>query len=226
MRILTWNLFHGRAVPAAGRNLIDEFSRLIAGWDWEIALLQEVPPWWGPRLAAAAEADQRVALTSRNAGLIVRRVLAEWRPDMMKSNGGGANAILVRGKIAGYRSMRLRAWPERRVAQLATLDSGMCVANLHASTRVELAEAELRELWQQALEWAGGAPLIVGGDLNLRGPAAPQEDIVQIASLGVDHLFARGLEPVGAAQLLDRHVTVAGRRVELSDHTPLLAETR
>ena len=46
MRILTWNLYHGRAQPPAGRDLLAEFSAMLAGWDWDVALLQEVPPWW------------------------------------------------------------------------------------------------------------------------------------------------------------------------------------
>ncbi len=50
MRVLTWNLMHGRAVPPAGRELFDEFALALAGWEWEVALLQEVPPWWPARL--------------------------------------------------------------------------------------------------------------------------------------------------------------------------------
>ena len=46
VRVLTWNLFHGRAVPPAGRELFDEFATALAGWEWDVALLQEVPPWW------------------------------------------------------------------------------------------------------------------------------------------------------------------------------------
>jgi hypothetical protein len=49
---------------------------------------------------------------------------------------------------------------------------------------------------------------------------------VHLASRDVDHLLSRGLEPVGDAKLLDRHVTVDGRPVELSDHVPLLADAR
>lgn len=226
MRILTWNLFHGRAVPGAGRDLLEEFSRQLTAWDWDVALLQEVPPWWPSRLAAAARAEQRTALTSRNSALPLRRLLAEWRPDMMKSNGGGANAMLVRGKVSAYRRLRLRAWPERRVGQLARLDSGICVANLHGSVRVELAEVELRRLWDEALAWAGSGPLVLGGDLNLRNPTAPRADVVHLASRDVDHLFARGLQAAGDAQLLPRDVTVDGREVALSDHVPLLAEAR
>jgi endonuclease/exonuclease/phosphatase family metal-dependent hydrolase len=226
LRVLTWNLFHGRAVPATGRYLEDDFSRLIAGWDWAVALLQEVPPWWPPRLAVAAVADQRSARTSRNIGLALRRRLAERWPEAMKSNGGGANAILARGEIVEHRALRLRVWPERRVAQFVRLDSGLCVANLHASARVELAEAELRQLWDRALAWAGGDPLILGGDLNLRAPVSPEEDIAHLASRDVDHLFARGLHSAGPPERLDRHVPIDGRMLELSDHVPLLATAR
>jgi endonuclease/exonuclease/phosphatase family metal-dependent hydrolase len=225
LRILTWNLFHGRAVPAAGCDLAEEFAALIAAWEWEVALLQEVPPWWPPRLARAAEADQRTALTSRNAGLALRRALAERWPEEIKSNGGGSNAILARPPIVEHRTLRLRAWPERRVAQLARLGDGTCVVNFHASARIELAEAELERLWERALEWAVDALLIVGGDLNLRSPVAPPH-IAHIARRDVDHIFARGVEPCSDAQLLDRHVTVGEQRVELSDHVPLLASAR
>src|SRR5213596_811973 len=109
MRVLTWNLYHGRAVPPAGRPLDAEFTRAIAGWDWDVALLQEVPPWWPPELARAAGAEARTALTSRNFGLWLRRPIAQRRPDVIKSNGGGANAILVRGAgVEAHRIRRLR----------------------------------------------------------------------------------------------------------------------
>src|SRR4051794_20126213 len=116
LRVLTWNLYHGRAVPPAGRDLRDAFAAALAGWAWDVAVLQEVPPWWPRALAAAARADWRQALTSRNLGSPLRRRLAEQRPDVLKSGGGGANAILVRRPyaIAEHRTAFLRLWPERR----------------------------------------------------------------------------------------------------------------
>jgi hypothetical protein len=89
MLVLSWNLFHGRAQPAAGRPLAAEFSRALAGWDWDVALLQEVPPWWPPALAAEAGADQRTVLTSRNQLLPLRRAIASRAPDLLRSIGGG-----------------------------------------------------------------------------------------------------------------------------------------
>jgi len=97
VRVLTWNLFHGRSVPETPRSLLREFAEALAGWSWDVALLQEVPPWWPPELGRAARASARSALTSRNLGLPARRALAARRPDLLKSNGGGANAVLVRG---------------------------------------------------------------------------------------------------------------------------------
>jgi endonuclease/exonuclease/phosphatase family metal-dependent hydrolase len=226
VRVLTWNLFHGRSQPPAGRGLLAQFAQLLASWEWDVALLQEVPPWWPPALARAARAEQRTALTSRNSLLPVRRVLASRWPDLMKSNGGGANAILSRGPLADYLRVRLRAWPERRVAQVARVAGGPCVANYHGSTRVELAEQELARLWQLALACAREATLVLGGDLNLRDPAAAG-GARHVARRDVDHVFVLGPAETVAARVLDRRATApGGSRVELSDHPPLLVELR
>ncbi|MBV9605889.1 MAG: hypothetical protein JO027_12300, partial [Solirubrobacterales bacterium] len=101
LRVLTWNLLHGRSVPGAGRDLFEEFCAALASWEWDVALLQEVPPWWPPALGARLGADQRFVLTSRNGLLPVRRAIAVRWPDLIKSNGGGANAILARADAVG-----------------------------------------------------------------------------------------------------------------------------
>jgi hypothetical protein len=106
VRVLIWNLFHGRAVPPAGRPLLAEYATTIAGWEWDVALLQEVPPWWPPMLAAEAGAEHRTELTSRNSLLSVRRAIASRAPDLLKANGGGANAILARAPCVGRGARR------------------------------------------------------------------------------------------------------------------------
>jgi endonuclease/exonuclease/phosphatase family metal-dependent hydrolase len=224
VRVLTWNLYHGRSQPPAGIDLLGAFSARLSAWEWDVALLQEVPPWWPPLLARAAAAEQRLALTSRNAALVARAALARRWPDALKSNGGGCNAILAREPIVAHTRRRLRTWPERRVAQLARLADGVCVVNFHASARVGLARSELARLEDCALAFAGDAPLVLGGDLNLRAADLRLDSFEHVAERDVDHIFARRLEPVAPAQRLARGASLADRHVELSDHVPLLVD--
>lgn len=219
MRVLTWNLFHGRAVPDRPRSLLAEFAAALAGWGWDVALLQEVPPWWPPELGRACGASARTALTSRNLLLPVRRLVADRRPDLIKSNGGGANAILVRApaRILEHRRRTLRVLPERRVVHAVRLGDGTWVGNLHAQVHSERrAQADLALAARTVLGWAGGAPVVLGGDTNSRRPALP--GLVVAGGHGVDHVAARGLVPAGRARTLPR----AG----LSDHAPVLVELR
>ncbi len=210
--VLTWNLFHGRAVPSAGRSLIDEFAEALAGWAWDVALLQEVPPWWAPEVARRAQAEHVMALTSRNALLPVRRRLAEQWPDAIRSNGGGANVILSRAGVRDSRSRRLRQWPERRVVHALRLPSGAWVANLHGSAHREArAWADLAGAERAVLGWAGSQAIVLGGDLNLRAPRL--QGFVHVAGHSVDHLLARGLVAAAAPEQLVRG--------GLSDHLPL-----
>jgi len=115
LRVLTWNLLHGRSVPPAGRDLFGEFADALAGWDWDVALLQETPPWWPPMLVARLGGDQRLALTSRNALLPVRRAIAIRHPDLIKSNGGvtlaASQKITSLDGAAAPPRMTVQKWP-------------------------------------------------------------------------------------------------------------------
>jgi endonuclease/exonuclease/phosphatase family metal-dependent hydrolase len=221
LRILTWNLFHGRSVPDTPRSLLPEFTERLAGYEWDVALLQEVPPWWPGPLARAARASMRMTLTSRNLLLPVRRVLAERRPDLVKSWGGGANAILVRGQpIAEHRIRPLRLLPERRVAHGVRLGDGTWVTNLHAQAHREAhAMADLELAAETTLAWAGGAPVVLGGDLNLKDtPAVPGFE--HLAGHYVDHILGRGVRAVDEGRALHRARSGPGL-LTLSDHTPV-----
>jgi len=214
MRVLSWNLFHGRAVPGAGHDLRAEFAGALARWEWDVALLQEVPPWWPPALARACDADARSVLTSRNALLAARRFAAERRPDVIKSGGGGANAILVRGgAIADHRRLLLRRWPERRVCHAVALHDGSWCANLHAQVRPpERAQADIVRAAAAALAWARGGPTVLGGDFNVRRPSVPEFE--WLGGNGVDHVLGHDVT-AGAPAELPEH----GR---LSDHAPVI----
>ena len=214
LRVLTWNLFHGRSKPETRRSLLPEFSAMLAGWEWDVALLQEVPPWWPEPLARASGASMRMALTSRNLLPPLQRLIADRRPDLLKSGAGGSNAILVRGRaIREHRIRRLRLLPERRVAHGVLLDDGWWVTNLHAQAHLEArAQADLDLAADATTLWAAGAPTVLGGDLNLRG-APTAFGFAHLAGHFVDHVLGRGLTVVEAGRTLDRGT--------LSDHAPV-----
>jgi len=216
LRVLTWNLMHGRSLPGAGRDLFDDFADAIEAWEWDVALLQEAPPWWPAPLAQRTGAQPLSVLTSRNFGRPLRQALAVRWPDLMRSGGGGANAILVRGReVLEHRRLRLTWWPERRWMHAVRLAAGCgWVGNLHATAHHERrARDEARAAEAALLDWAAGEPVVLGGDFNVRGLGL--EQLVPVASLDVDYVFAAaGWRAGGSA--------VVPERGTLSDHAPLV----
>jgi endonuclease/exonuclease/phosphatase family metal-dependent hydrolase len=204
MRVLSWNLYHGRDFPPdpalftlrsrllrtkernathvqVNRPLFDEFARLLDDLDWEVALLQEAPPRWFRRLGERTRSNGVRVLTSRNVFPPLQGLLADWNPDLIASWEGGTNQILVRspGRIAEHRRLTLTRRPERRRMHWARLELQdtvrVCVANLHASAGLPLqAAAEVVAAAEVAVEWSAGDPLVFGGDLNLRPGGDPE----------------------------------------------------
>ncbi len=217
LRVLTWNLLHGRSVPPSGRDLFDEFGTALGDWEWDVALLQEVPPWWPAALAQRLAAEYRTALTSRNALPGLRRALARRWPDVIKSQGGGANAILARrDRIVSHHVQQLTRTPERRVAHGVLLGCGVWAVNLHATAHdTPAAERDGQAAAEAAREWARGDPIVLGGDFNLRDPRWP--GFTGVAGHDVDHLFIAGaLEARGGTKIVDRGT--------LSDHAPVAVD--
>ena len=89
MRVLSWNLYHGRDFPPdkalftlrsrllrvternathvqVNRSLFREFSGWLAEHEWDVALLQEAPPLWFRGFARRTGASGARAFTSRN----------------------------------------------------------------------------------------------------------------------------------------------------------------
>jgi endonuclease/exonuclease/phosphatase family metal-dependent hydrolase len=206
-----------------------------------VALLQEAPPRWFRPLAGALRASGALALTSRNLVPVLQRRLADWNPDLLASWEGGSNQLLVRGgRLLDVRRMTLASVPERRRMLWGRVEhprGRVCVANLHASAAVPVnAAAEVEAAAEQALAWAGGDPLVFGGDLNLR-PARNPEPFAALrdrfglaaptARDAIDHILAGGLETVEAPRRLkpERRELPGpqGRAIRLSDHTPVSA---
>ena len=85
---ISWNLFHGRDFPPdpalftwrsrllrtternathvqVNRDLLPEFSRLLAAAEWDVALLQECPPRWCGAAGHAPAAPRRTGCSPR-----------------------------------------------------------------------------------------------------------------------------------------------------------------
>lgn len=261
---LTWNLFHGRDHPPdnslftwrsrllrktekgathaqVNASLLDEFTALLASWDWQVALLQEAPPRWLRPLAVGCRANAAGALTSRNLLATVRAGAAEWNPDLVASNEGGSNIVLVRApaRIVEVERVVLARRPERRRLLLARVrmpdGSGLAVANTHLSVpSTGRGHAEAVKAAGHAVRFAAGEPLLFGGDLNLRPAREPQafDDLRErhglappTAAGSIDHLLGRGLDVIAPPRALlaeDREVPgPGGLRLRLSDHAPV-----
>jgi endonuclease/exonuclease/phosphatase family metal-dependent hydrolase len=213
VHVLSWNLYHGRAVPPAGRDLYPAFAADLASWAWDVALLQECPPWWPAQLAVDCHAHEDHALTSRNLLLPARRFLARRWPDLIKSNGGGCNAILVRGRTrpTDHRFAVLRTHPERRVVHGVRVRDAW-IANVHAQVwSEERAQLDAATAAAHVLEWAGDAPVVLGGDFNTRAPHPA--GLTDLGGHKVDRILARGWTASSAARTLDHG--------QLSDHAPI-----
>jgi endonuclease/exonuclease/phosphatase family metal-dependent hydrolase len=262
---LTWNLLHGRDFPPdpelrtwrqrlwpgeyrrgdwvqVNRPLLAEFGTMLAGWEWDVAMLQEAPPRWLRPLASACGAGGVSALTSRNSLAFARAAIADWNPDLIASNEGGSNQLLVRPpwRVADVRRVELARRPERRTALWARLEDGagqvVCVVSMHATAEGDHTRAahELLRVAGLCVEWEPDAPLVLGGDMNLRPREHPWAFAELRARYGlapataddaVDHVLGRGVEivlPPRRFRAEERDVVRAdGARVRLSDHAPV-----
>ena len=262
---IAWNLFHGRDFPPdpalftwrsrllrvserndthvqVNRELLDEFAAMLAGADWDVALLQETPPRFAAPLAEACGAEAHRVLTSRNGLGALRAAAARLNPDLVASGEGGSNLTLVRrggalGGIVERRGLAIHEGrPERRAMALTRTASGVCVANLHATSNVPpMAVADVLLAARAAIEFAGEAPLLFGGDLNLR-PGRNPEVFAELAERhglreptapdAIDHLLVRGMAVLAQPTRWEperREIDQDGLALRLSDHAPVQA---
>ena len=244
LRLLTWNLFHGRPYPPRRFRFTKpgerrgQFSEVLRRLEWDVLLLQEAPPRWHGALRRALGASGACVLTDRNSLGRLRGAVAELAPDLIASNEGGSNQTLARPgwSVAETRVHTLALRPERRQMLWTRLRSAggheLALANLHASVRsVPGSGDQVVTAAEQAVAWAGDLPLVFGGDLN-HSPAREPRVFEQLeqrfglapptAADAIDHLLMRGLEVVERPRKLPdsaREVESAGGLVlRLSDH--------
>ncbi len=249
MRLLTWNLLHGRDHPPnrgletwrsrltrrperdathvqVNESLRAAFAGLLAGWEWDVALLQEAPPRWLGDLERATGAAGALALTSRNSLPRLRAAIADRNPDLIRSHEGGSNVLLVRppARVVATATLELARRPERRTLLAARIElpggRRLTVANVHLSVpSTGQGGAEAIAAARFAAGWGGGDeptvplaehaadgdPLVLGGDLNLR-PADHRAAFDELRDRfglapptgpkAIDHLLARDLDVV------------------------------
>jgi endonuclease/exonuclease/phosphatase family metal-dependent hydrolase len=244
MRVLSWNLYHGRDRPPdpalltwrsrlwrvteqnathaqVNRSLLDEFTVVLGQIAWDLALLQEAPPRWFERLGERTGSNGAIALTSRNLFPPLQHRLADANPDLLASWEGGSNQLLVRapGDIVEVRRLTLTHGPERRRmlwARLELPEGRVCIANLHATAGLpRKAAAEVDVAAARAVAWSGGDPLVFGGDLNLR----PRSELEAFARLNDRFGLDGPCEPDAIDHLLVRDLDVIDptRRLPAAD---------
>ena len=187
MRVLSWNLYHGRDFPPdkalftlrsrllrvterndthvqVNRPLLDEFAGYLAARDWDVALLQEAPPLWFRKLGERTASSGVRVLTSRNVLPPAQRLAANVNPDLIASWEGGSNQLLVRhpGSVVEHRKLMLARRPERRMMQWVRVrlpgdERTVSFANMHSS-------AGLPELASRELVNAAGHAVRWSGD--------------------------------------------------------------
>ena len=154
VRVLTWNLFHGRdGAPEVGptrrsilcrepvvagrrvhlnRKLIDLMGRLVARMEPDLCALQEVPPLAVPELARATRMSAVWALTGPRVGPVgLRGRLGRANPDLWRSHEGNANVLLVGRRLRVVPSSARSARHVDRAAMLgAARATGMAPGDL------------------------------------------------------------------------------------------------
>jgi endonuclease/exonuclease/phosphatase family metal-dependent hydrolase len=249
VRLLTWNLFHGRFCPPRRLRLtrpgerLAQFTEVLRRLEWDVLLLQEAPPRWHDDLRRDLGASGARVLTDRNSFGWLRGAIAELAPDLIASNEGGSNQTLAGPgwAIEQTRVHTLAERPERRQmlwTRLRAPDGAeLAVANLHASVRsVPGSGEQVVDAAARAVDWAGELPLVFGGDVN-HSPAREPEVFEQLAGRfglapatpgdAIDHLLVRGLDVADAPRKLpDSAREIASDRgppLQLSDHACVAA---
>ena len=202
IRVITWNLFHGRdGLPGLGatprstwlrrpgddgvhvhinRKLTGEMARRIAAWDPDLCALQEVST---AGVREIAEVTGMRAVWTTTGPLIgparLRDALAALNPDLWRTHEGNANALLV--------GRRLRLVPgSRRAVRLNPLRAIARDTRELGLTRGELARClpEPRRLVLARVILPGGGELVAGSTHchNARHPDVVGREIARAAA--------------------------------------------
>ena len=215
MRVVTWNVRHGR--PRRGFTSNRRLAATVAHLDADVFAVQEVDR----RVIRSWFADQPALVASA-----ARATTSDYAPARrLAITGDDGVALSVRGE-ATFRRLRLpHRWGQPRVALIGTTSDATFVTT-HLQNHADEARYQLDWLLEELATLP--RPCVLLGDLNLRA-----EDVA-------DRLGAAGFELAGGGptepawdprQRID-HVAVAGFAIgaisiveaPVSDHRPLLEE--
>lgn len=253
MRLVTWNVFHGRS-PADGRVDPARLARAVAELDADVLALQEVDrgqPRSGLVDVTAVAEGATGATWSRFVPTVIGDPAATWRPaddeDLQTEAFGYGVALVTRYPVRGWHLLRLAPAPavrtpimvpgtgqvlwlrdEPRAVVAATLDTPaglLTVACTHLSFVPGVNVAQLR----RAMAWLRSlpGPRVLLGDLNLPAALVP-------AVAGAPLLARARTYPMPSPRFQVDHVVGDGRlpevvgafspRLPLSDHAPLVVD--
>jgi endonuclease/exonuclease/phosphatase family metal-dependent hydrolase len=225
LRVRTWNLFHGNAVPPRRRGYLREMVELVSSDRPDVVALQEVPVWALRYLArwSGMQSVGVVAARPRLGSAELGRWITELHHGLFRSAlTGQANALLVATQLRmdDERTLTVSTAGERRVVQSVRVDD-IVIGNFHVTGGAPADEQFLRvaEFVQ-----AQDERVVLAGDANLmpgqgRTYAQLREWGFSDPASGIDQILVRGLpatEPVAWPEERRRvHGTL------LSDHAPV-----
>lgn len=240
--VRTWNLFHGRTVPAVGGERVEAMVRLASADGPDLLALQELPVWALPHLARWSGMRATSTIARPSLAGAAARPLTALAPGLVRSGlTGQANALLLGARVEPVgRPATLRLtppWPraggEPRVVQAVPArwqGRDLLVGHGHLShVPTTRAEHELARTAAWLEQRAGpGTALLLVGDLNLA--PAETDAFARLAASGwsrpgpwIDHVLGRGLVPGRGPEAWPDARRRDGDRL-LSDHRPVEAD--
>ncbi|HEX4819852.1 MAG TPA: endonuclease/exonuclease/phosphatase family protein [Acidimicrobiales bacterium] len=217
MRIVTWNIRHGR--PRRGFTSNRKLAASVSALDADVVAVQEADR----RVIRSWFADQPALVASAS-----RAVATDYAPARrLAITGDDGVALCVRSE-ATFRHLRLpHRWGQPRVALIASTADATLV-----TTHLQNHSDEAR----YQLDWLLGElaplprPCVLLGDLNLR----PEDIDDRLAAAGFTLAGGGPTEPAWAPHQRIDHIAVDGLEIAdvvtvdapVSDHRPLLVELR
>ena len=221
MRVVTWNVRHGR--PRRGFTSNRKLAAVVESFDADVLAVQEVDR----RVIRSWFADQPALIA-----LAAASVAADYAPARrLAIIGDDGVALCLRGP-ATFRTLRLpHRWGQPRVALVADADirgAHLTIVTTHLQNHADEARYQLDWLLEELEPLS--RPCLLLGDLNLR----PEDVAEPLRNAGYELAGGGPTEPAHDPRQRIDHIAGAGLAIDavrvgdapVSDHRPLIAELR